>query len=272
MEKPKSAKHRGEYPVFDETDPVETRRLKPYYEHGGITIFHGDCRRVLECITEIADCVVTDPPYAISVAGSVHVGKPGRGSRRLDFFPGDSDWTATVAMWIEALQASLRRLSSSGSVYAWVGHREFGPTVACLEEHGFKTRPIAWVKKCPAPPPPGSGWPSGFEMGVFGSRPGRTWTHDGTRPPPSNVFTADSFRHGQPGKVGHPTQKPLACVQPLIAASTNVGGLILDPFMGSGTTLVAAKKLGRRAVGIDIEERYCEIAAKRLAQEVLIPR
>lgn len=162
--------------------------MKPYYEHGGITIFHGDCRRVFEYIAEIADCVVTDPPYAISVAGSVHVGQPGGGSRRLDFFPGDSDWTATVAMWIEALQASLRRLSPSGSVYAWVGHREFGPTVACLEERGFNTRPIAWVKKCPAPPPPGSGWPSGFEMGVFGSRPGRIWTHDGTKPPPATCL------------------------------------------------------------------------------------
>jgi site-specific DNA-methyltransferase (adenine-specific) len=67
----------------------------------------------------------------------------------------------------------------------------------------------------------------------------------------------------------HPTVKPVALLSRLVAWSSSHGELVLDPFMGSGTTLRAAKDLGRKAIGIEIEERYCEIAAKRMAQEVL---
>jgi DNA modification methylase len=67
----------------------------------------------------------------------------------------------------------------------------------------------------------------------------------------------------------HPTQKPLALFSRAIRNSSAPGDLILDPFMGSGTTLRAAKDLGRRGIGIEIEEKYCEIAAKRMGQETL---
>ena len=84
-----------------------------------------------------------------------------------------------------------------------------------------------------------------------------------------NIFESDSYRHGQPGKVNHPTQKPLAVILPIIQASSNFGDLILDPFAGSGSTLVAAKQLGRRYIGIEISEEYCKIARERLKQEEL---
>lgn len=67
----------------------------------------------------------------------------------------------------------------------------------------------------------------------------------------------------------HPNEKPLSMVTHFISACSQQNDTILDPFMGSGTTLVAAKNLRRKAIGIEIEEKYCEIAAKRLAQEVL---
>jgi len=70
-----------------------------------------------------------------------------------------------------------------------------------------------------------------------------------------------------PDKLRHPNEKPTGAIIPLIRA--HPGDLVLDPFMGSGTTLVAAKLEGRKAIGIEIEEKYCEIAAKRLAQGVL---
>lgn len=71
------------------------------------------------------------------------------------------------------------------------------------------------------------------------------------------------------GYAEHPTQKPLGIIRPLIEASCPPGGMVVDPFMGSGSTLVAAKLAGRKAVGIEVQERYCEIAARRLSQGVL---
>jgi site-specific DNA-methyltransferase (adenine-specific) len=238
--------------------------MKPYYERDGITIWHGDCREILPTIG-VVDLVVTDPPYAVSVEGSTQRGKPGKGSRNLDFFEGDADWPAMIARVTESLGLAADALKPTGSLYAWVGHRQFGPVTTLLEERGFSTRFIVWSKDCPPPAAPNSGWVSAAELCLYGYRAGRTW-NDAQR---SNVLTSDSYRYGQPGKVAHPTQKPLSVMRTPMLASSAEGDLVLDPFAGSGTTLVSALESNRRAIGIEIEERYCEIAAKRLAQGVL---
>lgn len=241
--------------------------MTPYYQEKGITIYHGDCRDVLPTL-EPVDLVLTDPIYGVSQVGVRHEGQPGRGSRNFDFFANDSSETAR-ALVLEAAALTLPLMKEHASAYWWVGHRQFGPLTDFYDECGYVTRFLGWRKQCPAPPPPGSGWPSALELCIYAFRPGRRWTHNGVDFPKSNVLDADSYRHGMPGKVNHPTQKPLRVFAPLIKASSFEGDCVLDPFMGSGTTLRAAKDLGRQAIGIEIEERYCEIAARRLSQEVL---
>jgi DNA modification methylase len=139
-----------------------------------------------------------------------------------------------------------------------------------LEGWGFKSQLIGWKKKYPAPPPPGAGWPSALELCLYAFKGGRIWNPRPGDPPHSNVLEYDSYRNGMPGKVRHPTQKPLNMFSEIILYSSNLDSLILDPFLGSGTTAVAAKQLSRKFIGIEIEEKYCAIAKQRLAQEQLL--
>ena len=233
--------------------------MKPYYEHAGITIYHGDCREVLPDLPAVAT-VVTDPPYAIRNNFGTQANKNGR--RRLQFaFDGAEKRDA-------AIHGVTLACDRAQSFFVFCGVSQVSFLEMALEEK-FTVKPAAWVKKCPPPAMPGNWWPSGVEYALYGYRSG-AWFGD-TNTKRSNVFVSDTYRAGirSGEKVDHPTQKWLPLMEHIVASLCHTVGCVLDPFMGSGTTLVAAKNLGRRAIGIELEERYCEIAARRLSQEVL---
>jgi DNA modification methylase len=230
--------------------------MKPYYEHAGITIYHGDCREILPqlpkawCVTcscELADesilaihlaaghklepfaaVMVTDPPYGMAY-------QSGWSDRSVT---GDEDSgvrNQILAMW-----------KGPAVVFGrWSIDRPSGSRVVLIWDKG------EW---------PGMGdlsFPWGLsheEIYVIGE--GFKGRRMGT------VLRRDRIG----GAGDHPTEKPVSVLQKLIERCPD--GAVLDPFAGICTTLKAAKDLNRRAIGIEIEEKYCEIAARRLSQEV----
>lgn len=205
--------------------------MKPYYEEDGITIYHGDCREVLPLT---ADVVVTDPWYG-------HGGTPKRGGA----IAGSLNYTAgTQGVLLPSDVADDSWLSLWGGPAAvFCGVRRIFEVASKMQADGL----LVYVKTNPHPN--GSSFEPCLTRG-FGVGARHVAAYNATN-----------------GQV-HPTQKPLSVMLFIVGRSPGTGA-VLDPFMGSGTTLVAAKNLGRKAIGIEIEERYCEIAAERLSQGVL---
>ena len=226
--------------------------MTPYYDHDGIVIYHADCREVLPTLPKV-DLVLTDPPYGVgedSVKQARRQRKPGGNSRAL---ANQRDYGEYL--WDVKIDQALLDLVISHAPYAciWGGnHYSVSPSSAWL----------VWDKEN------GSNNFADCEM---------AWTNYGIAARLKRHMWNGMLRQNSEPRE-HPTQKPLEVIKwcaSLCPGKADIPGTIelqtiLDPFMGSGTTLVAAKQLGRRAIGIEIDERYCEIAAKRLAQGVLL--
>ena len=205
----------------------------PYYDDGkGIQIFLGDCREILQHLPKV-DLVLTDPPYGIKRDGKPPSTSSHGGHKGYEFL----GWDSTPPT-----DDTLRLVLGAGDD-SIVWGANYYPQV-------FSSSP-GWLL-----------WDKGQRIDQADGELAFS-----TRTGPLRVFTLNRVALMQDGAV-HPTQKPLAliawCLQFFPLAQT-----ILDPFMGSGTTLRAAKDLGRQCIGIEIEEKYCEIAARRLQQEVL---
>jgi len=228
---------------------------------GNATLYLGDCLEILPTLPKV-DAVITDPPYGIPHKFGKQKTWSGSGCksgfRTLQFSWDGSDITSAVLSAC-ALSAPL------ADAHIWFcGLHQVSYIADILLDHGMKPKPGAWVKKCPPPAGFGNWWPSGFEHIVYAYRQG-AWFGD-TDTKRSNVWISDSYRNGQPGKVDHPTQKPLSLVGRLLSAVVRSDATALDPFMGSGTTGVAAMQLGRQFIGVEKEPKYFDIACRRIEE------
>lgn len=223
--------------------------LTPYYADDLVQLYHGDCREITTWLE--ADVLVTDPPYGVSWdAGGQRVNSHGVVTPpRVVRIAGDKDTRArdvALDLW------GKRPAIVFGS---WRAPRP--PDVrARLLWHKASKNPGLGCNDLPW-------YPADEEIYILGR--GFTAAH-----PHPGIITTHERRDGSAGataKIGHPTPKPLVLMEHLIERCPT--GIIADPFAGSGSTLIAAKMSGRKTIGVELEERYCEIAAKRLAQDVL---
>lgn len=207
-----------------------------YYQDDLVTLYHGDCRKLTQWLQ--ADVLVTDPPYGIGWSIGNH---PKRGSVAHAGIANDADTScrdAALRMW--------------GTKPAAI----FGAWSAQIAD---ARQTLVWRK------PPDSG--------VIGSTTGYRRDTElifltGDWPKRSAFRSSVIVTDAGMGSYlnGHPHAKPTGLLEPLIEGAP---GVVADPFAGSGSTLAAAKLLGRPAIGVELDERYCEIAAKRLAQDTL---
>jgi site-specific DNA-methyltransferase (adenine-specific) len=212
--------------------------MKPYYEHAGITIYHGDCREILPELPKV-DLVLTDPPYGINAGDQRRQKSRTKMALATDY--GANDWDCKPVdfdlLW-NCLQSGTKAICFGGNFYSFPRASRW--LVWDKDNTGdFADCELAWTN-----------------LGGAVRRVRYRW---------NGMLQEPGFPKE---KRVHPTQKPIAVMRWAIGLAFH-SGTILDPFMGSGTTLVAAKQLGRKAIGIEIEEKYCEIAVKRLSQEVL---
>jgi len=215
--------------------------VAPYYEEAGIAIYCADCRAILPQLAQV-DLVLTDPPYGIGadMRQSQRANTQGRNARCLSRDYGKSNWDQSPpAAWLFGLLCEVARFQIiwGGNFFA------LGPSSCWLVwdkangDNTYADCELAWTN---------------LDKAV------RRIVHQ----------WHGMLRVGNEARF-HPTQKPLAVMKWALQHAPDDCELILDPFMGSGTTLVAAKQLGRRAIGIEIEQRYCDIAIERLRQNML---
>ena len=212
----------------------------------------GDCLKVLKEIPDKSvDLVLTDPPYGISQKSGGFKGK------ELEF----GEWDEFSDKQMEELLEEIVRMAR-GSVFMFCSAEQLSGIIKRFKEEGFLVRQLIWYK------------PTAFSMNadkmymwatenVVWAKRSRALFNPRLK---SNLFICNT----EPNNTRqHRTQKPLELIKEFVIDSTKERDLVLDPFLGSGTTAVAAKQLNRNFIGIEINPDYCDIARERLRQDTL---
>jgi DNA modification methylase len=209
-------------------------------------IYNEDCLEGMKRIDDgSVDCIITDIPYN-------EVNRSDNGLRNLDKKGADigqfdaNDLTRTLCA------------KTKGSVYMFCGINQVSDIRVTMTDFGLSTRLLIWEKTNPSPMNGDKIWLSGIECCVYGKKSGAVF----------NEFCKNVvFRYPSGDSNVHPTQKPLDLMRRFVLASTKVGGVVLDPFIGSGTTAVACIKERRHFLGFELNKEYFDIAQRRIALE-----
>jgi DNA modification methylase len=206
--------------------------MTPYYKHAGITIYHGDCREILPTLPK-CDLLLTDPPYGIGRDG-MRESTSSHGGRKAYAFDGWDDMTPDADTFSKLFAGSRDQVIWGANYFTQ-----------------YLPASMGWLV-----------WDKGQRIAQSDGELAFTSLDKALR-----IFELNRVALMTDG-ASHPTQKPLALMKWCLSLFPDAK-TVLDPYCGSGTTLVGAKAMCLTAIGIEREEKYCEIAAKRLSQEVL---
>jgi DNA modification methylase len=230
--------------------------VTPYYQDEAVTLYGGDCRDVLPTLAQV-DHVITDPPYDERTHAGARSANTKGGTVRgisvavaIDFAPLD------VPLMVPLMLASARRWTVCFCTMEMIGAYRDAAGEAWIRA-GFWRRPDGapqFTGDRPATP--------GDAIAICHPKGKKRWNGGGSHA--FYEFGVERFLRA------HPTQKPEPLMAALVADFTDPGDTILDPFAGSGTTLVAAKRLGRKAIGIELNPAYCDVIVQRLRQGSLL--
>jgi site-specific DNA-methyltransferase (adenine-specific) len=216
--------------------------IKPYYEDKWVKIFLGDCREILPQLDVKVDLVLTDPPYNATDIGPNH-----RIYINQTMKLSDGEYADFCSTWFNLILNITERIS-------------FTPGIANLWLYPAPKWVLCWHKPSAISYNKLGGFNAWEPILIYGKPKGRFG---------QDYIRQDPLNFSQGPEKNHPCPKPQKVWDWIINGMSEAGDLILDPFLGSGTTAYCAKKLNRRCIGIEIEEKYCEIAAKRCCQEVM---
>ncbi len=225
--------------------------MTPYYADDLVTIYHGDCREVMESLPrDSVELVITDPPFSVPVkyedAEGVH----------------PRSWGDLVVMepfFREVLSGIRRVVKDKGQVYVCCDDESYPVFFKAGYPLWPQSQMLVWYKPTGRR---GRGWLHSYELVLHLRGPFTEYT-EGFRQDVIGIMPVRTLNRM------HPAEKPDDLWGHLAAGAPWDGYTVLDPFLGGGSSLSWAKRNGVRAIGIEIEERYCEIAARRCSQEVL---
>ena len=209
----------------------------------------------------VVDAIITDPPYNVSQQNNFNTIKDKNNRQKygsIDF--GEWDKNFDEREWLEE---ALRLLKSGGNIVIFCSWKQLSTYVSILEDNKCLVKNmLQWIKPNSAPKNRDRLYIVNFEVAIWATK-GKGWTfnrQDEKRQLSQFIYPFVSGKE----KTKHPTQKPLKLMRDLIQIHTNENDYVLDPFMGSGTTGVACKNLGREFIGIELDDKYFEIAKNRI--------
>ncbi len=234
--------------------------IKPYWVGKNATLYHRDCLEVLpELEPNSVDAIITDPPYNISRPNNFSSMKRYNSYEGIDFAEWDHGFD--LVAWLVPAVIAMRDPSS---IVVWNSWQNLSTIAEYLEELGLSAkRVIVWRKTNPMPTNRDRMFTSSFEFAIWATK-GSKWTFNRR----TDTYETGYFEYPNNNFPQHPTAKPVGLFKELVEILTNPGDIVLDPFIGSGTTGIACVQTNRAFVGIDIEEEYCKITEQRVQEEM----